>query len=66
MSDLFSGIRQIGPAYPVKPLLPPQKDRKPGERHKDNRRKPEAEERHDDDHNDDQNDDHKPTIDEHV
>lgn len=61
MSDLFSGIGRIGPSYPVKPVLPPQKDREPGERHKDDRKKPESEERHDDDH-----DDNKPTIDEHV
>ncbi len=60
MSDLFSGIGRIGPSYPVKPVLPAQKDREPGERHKDDRNKPETEDRQDDD------DDNKPTIDEHV
>lgn len=60
MSDLFSGIGKIGPSYPVKPVLPAQKDREPGKRHKDDRKKPETEERHDDD------DENKPTIDEHV
>lgn len=32
MSDLVSGIKQIGPAYPVRPAQPSQKDREPGQR----------------------------------
>ena len=57
MSDLISGIRQIGPTYPVKPVSPIQKDREPGERHKKETPKPEHEDLDDDD---------KPTIDELV
>ena len=60
MSDIFSGIGKIGPSYPVKPVLPAQKDREPGKRHKDDRKQPETEKQHDDD------DENKPTIDEHV
>ncbi len=58
MTDIISGVRHIGPAYPVKPVQPAQKDREPGERHKqDPQKKPKSDERPDDD---------KPTIDEHV
>ena len=31
MADYIGGIRQIGPTYPVKPVKPSGKDRKPGE-----------------------------------
>ena len=58
MSDPFSGINRIGPAYPVRPVQPVNKDRKPGERKKKERDMPERD-RHDDDEN-------KPTIDEIV
>lgn len=57
MADYFSGIKQIGPSYPVKPVQPTQKDREPGSRKK--RQRPETEKRNDDD-------DQKPHIDEHV
>ncbi len=56
MSDLFGGIKQIGPAYPIKPVRPAQKDREPGKR----QRKPEERPP------DDKDDDDKPLIDEHV
>ena len=58
MADYFSGIKQIGPSYPVKPVQPAQKDREPGSRRK-KRPRPETEKRDDDD-------DQKPHIDEHV
>lgn len=32
MSDPFSGINRITPSYPVRPVRPVDKDRKPGER----------------------------------
>ena len=57
MSDLISGIPKVGPAYPIKPVQPAQKDREPGKRHKKERNKPKTDERNDDD---------KRTIDEHV
>jgi len=57
VSDRMSGIGPVGPTYPVKPLQPSQKDREPGKRQNKGRRKPEPDERRDDD---------KPTIDEHV
>ena len=57
MSDLVSGIKNITPAYPLKPVQPAQKDREAG-----NRKKPprDRKEKHDKD------DDKKTTIDEHV
>ncbi len=56
MSDLFSGIKQITPSYPVKPVRPAQKDRETGKRQqKRDERRP-----------DDKDDDDKPLIDEHV
>lgn len=57
MSEYISGIPKVGPAYPIKPAQPAQKDREPGKRHKKERNKPKTDERHGDD---------KRTIDEHV
>ena len=56
MSETFSGIKQISPSYPVKPVRPAQKDRQTGkrERPRDERK------------SDDRDDDDKPLIDEHV
>ncbi len=31
MSDFIGGIRQIGPTYPVRPVQPADKERKPGQ-----------------------------------
>jgi hypothetical protein len=56
MQDFIGGIKQIGPTYPVKPIQPTQKDRKPGERSQ----KEPPPRTGDDDH------DEKPSIDEHV
>lgn len=56
MSDFIGGIRQIGPAYPVRPVQPVDKDRKPGdEAPKQKEPKPDPDE-NDDGH----------TIDEHA
>lgn len=57
MSDFVTGIKHIGPTYPVKPVQPTQKDRETGNRRK-NRQEPDVEKRDDDDN--------KQTIDEHV
>ncbi len=57
MSDFVSGIKNIGPSYPVKPVQPAQKDREAGNRRK-KRQKPDTETRDDDDP--------RPHIDEHV
>lgn len=62
MADIISGVRHIGPPYPLKPVQPSNKDREPSERQKKDQRKPNPEERHDEERHD--ND--KPTIDEHV
>ena len=35
MSDPLSGIRNVTPTYPVKPVQPINKDRKSGQRHSD-------------------------------
>ena len=59
MSDIFSGIKNIGPSYPIKPVQPTQKDREPGSRPK-KRQQPDTERRDDDD------DEQTPHIDEHV
>ena len=56
MSDFIGGIKQIGPTYPIKPVQPAEKDRKPGER---SHKQPPPRTGEDDD-------DNKPTIDEHV
>jgi hypothetical protein len=63
MADYLSGIRQITPTYPVKPVQPANKDRETDRRKKprDERRDQDETERHDDDGNE-----RKPTIDEHV
>ena len=58
MSDLFSGIKQIGPTYPIRPVQPGVKDRETDERKKRKREEP-KEPPHDDD-------DPKPIIDELV
>ena len=34
MADIGSGMKKIGPSYPVKPVQPSQKDRKSGQRQK--------------------------------
>ena len=62
MADYLSGIRNITPTYPVKPVQPANKDRETDRRKKpqDERRDPDESQRHDDD------DERKPTIDEHV
>lgn len=58
MSDFVSGIKHIGPSYPVKPAQPAQKDRETGNRRK-KKQEPDADA-------DDHSDDDKPSIDEHV
>ncbi len=58
MSDLFSGIKHIGPTYPVKPVQPAVKDREPDQRKKEPPRKPRK--------RSDEDDDTKPIIDELV
>lgn len=60
MPEYFSGIRQIGPTYPIKPPHPTQKDREPGKRRRD-KEQPEPPSR-----GEEQDSDDKPTIDEHV
>ncbi len=60
MSDYFSGIRNIGPSYPVKPVTPAHKDRETGNR-RERKQQPEPESDPDSD-----DDEHKPTIDEHA
>jgi len=63
MADFISGIRNITPAYPVKPVQPAHKDRETG------RRKKPKDERHDandEEKHDDEDGERKPTIDEHV
>lgn len=59
MSDFVSGIKHIGPSYPVKPVQPAQKDRETG-----NRRKKRPSPATDTDKRDD--DDQEQHIDEHV
>ena len=56
MADFVGGIKQIGPSYPVKPVMPAQKEREPDDRSK-KQPQPTSEKRDDDD---------KPTIDELV
>ena len=64
MSDFMTGIKRIGPAYPVKPVQPSQKDRKSGKRRKKSYHP------HEDANNDVEtgagSDKRKPTIDEHI
>jgi hypothetical protein len=55
MSDLFRGIKNITPTYPVKPVRPTEKDRQTGKRQQE-RKQPAP----------DDTDDDKPLIDEHV
>lgn len=57
MSDPISGIKHIGPTYPVRPAQPAQKDREPGKRKKKRQEKSGP---------DESDNDHKTTIDEHV
>lgn len=59
VADFVSGIKNIGPAYPVRPVVPAQKDRKTGQR-RNERQEPEEDDAEKDDGNP------KPTIDEHV
>ena len=78
MADFISGIQKIGPAYPLKPAQPTQKDREPGKRRKkqpqpgpDKGEEGNADDSTDnrtDDRTDDRddNDNSQPTIDEHV
>jgi len=63
MADYISGIKHIGPSYPVKPVQPVHKDRET-----DRRKKPTEERRDKDDgeRQGDQDGERKPTIDEHV
>lgn len=58
MTDFFSGIKNIGPTYPIKPVRPAQKDRETGKRRK-GQEQPETSQHEDDD-------DKQPHIDEHV
>ena len=57
MADFIGGIRRIGPAYPVKPVQPAEKDKETDNRG-NKRRRPDGEKRDDDSD--------KPHIDEHV
>ena len=46
MADIGSGMKKIGPGYPLKPVQPSRKDRKSGQRQKkpaDKKRKPDSE-----------------------
>lgn len=57
MADIGSGMKKIGPGYPLKPVQPSRKDRKSGQRQKkptDKKRKPDAD------------DDNRSTIDEYI
>lgn len=58
MQNLTSGIKQITPTYPIRPVQPSQKDREPGgkKRRKESDRPPDN----------DRDDEDKPTIDELV
>ena len=58
MADFFSGIKHIGPTYPIKPVRPAQKDRETGKRRK-GQDQPETQQQDDDD-------DKQTHIDEHV
>ena len=62
MSDFITGIKNVPPTFPVKPVQPGSKDRKSGERQKE-RPKPEtgSEPESDDDRPGD-----SPTVDEYV
>lgn len=57
MADIGSGMKKIGPSYPVKPVQPSRKDRKSGQRQK----KPAKTER-----TPDEVEDKTPTIDEYI
>lgn len=59
MSDIISGINNVTPTYPVKPVQPANRDRKSGKRNPD-RSPPDTGIKDDDD------DDQKPQIDEYV
>lgn len=63
MTDFVSGIKQISPTYPVKPVQPVHKDRETDRRRKPNYETPEKD---DDRETEPQDGEHKPTIDEHV
>ena len=57
MSDGISGVKNIRPSYPVKPVQPSEKDRESGKRRKDSPQKEPVE-------TDDNSD--KPKIDEYI
>jgi len=57
MADIGSGVKKIGPSYPVKPVQPSQRDRKSGQRKK----KPASDKRRSGDDGD-----RKSTIDEYI
>ncbi len=74
MADFMSGIKPISPGYPVRPVQPAEKDRKPGDEH---RKTPPSDDDgagsggrepggHQTDDRPDEKIDDKPTIDEHV
>ena len=60
MTDFSSGIKNIPPAYPLKPVQPVRKEREPG------RRKKPSDKRPDDGENEPPDAEQKPIIDEHV
>ena len=60
MSDGISGVKNINPGYPVKPVTPSQRDRESGKRKKD---PPKPDINTDTDADDDTD---KPVIDEYV
>lgn len=60
MADSISGIRYIGPNYPVKPVQPVPKGRETDRRKKKPRKEPENE------NGDREDGEHGSTIDEHV
>ncbi len=59
MSDFISGIKNINPRFPLKPVHPSREDRKSGKRQKDS---PPPESETDDENDDDDNS----TIDEYI
>lgn len=64
MSDPISGVKNVPPTYPVKPVQPGSKDRKSGERKKE-RSRPDAESERGGDKDSGESGD-RPTIDEYV
>lgn len=64
MSDFISGIKNVPPTYPVKPVQPASKDRKSDKRKKDRPKPDSGNPSHDD--VDDRYDGDNPEIDEYV